>query len=415
MSNTWQVNYDEIKGFVAQHPSIQIKPDVFSIPSEVRPDFYRLADSLGENFIRDKFSASLEKAYTLSSNHERIRSELTTSLAVEEIEVKATIKEFLSNPMGHLIKLLFDPLFDLLMGKINPGTFEEMSTAKLQLAFDTFFQQAYESWLILSLLQLMAPDEAYIVPPPLNDFANECDSAITDSGGLPKQMVPDAVQARRFSFDSTTFVSYLVPKVIVHSKRLNLFVSLVSEFRNVPLRVVYLNQNVEWFMVSELYQKIGPGRIWPDLAIYLAKQPNDLIMVADNRNIARPDMIMHIEHEKDLREPGKPDMLKNRNEVFAPRLGSFVICPEILPEVDVETFKQQFRPLGQQIETAEAPVKTGEAREAESVPSKPTSSAVLPRGIDVICVGYDAAKLEPIANTIIESQHYVELTSNPDR
>ena len=355
----------------------------------------------------------MEKAHALSNSHESIRKDLTTSLALEKIEVRSSIKEFLSDPIAHLTKLLYDPLFDLLMGKINPLKFEEMATSKLQLAFDSFFQQAYQSWIMLALMQLMVADEVYAVPSQINQYANECDSTITDSGGLPKQMVPDAAQTRMFSLDSETFVSFLFPKVIVHSKLLNLFVSLVPDFRNVQFRLMYLNKNVEWLTLSALFPKIGPGKIWPDLGIYLAKETYDLVTVADNLYIARPDIIMHIEQEKDLREPGNPDMLKNRNEVFTPRLGSFVICPEIIPEASLEIFRQQLEPVLAQVKHGDTPLTTQSAHDSENISGEVTPNAAPQRNIEILCVGYDPAKLEPVANAILRSKRYAELVPNP--
>ena len=50
MSRTWQAKFEELTRFVAEHPSIVIKPEMSSIPSEVRPEFYVLFDAVRENF-----------------------------------------------------------------------------------------------------------------------------------------------------------------------------------------------------------------------------------------------------------------------------------------------------------------------------------------------------------------------------
>jgi len=411
MGNNWQVTYDEIKGFVAQHPSIEIGMNVVSIPGDVRDDFYRLFDSLRADFVRDYFSASLEKAYALSSNHEKIRNELTTILGVEGIEVETSLNDFLRNPIGHVTNLLFDPLFDLLKSKSNLETFEEISTRKINVAFDTLLQQGYKSWLTLSLMRHMAPDAAYIVPLP-NEVTDACDHDIGVPGTCHKQVPPDPVLANRLSFNATPFCPFLVPKVIIHSKLLNLFVSFLQEFRDVTGEAYSLSQQLEWYRLSELRSKIGRIRLWPDLAIYIARQPNELVIVADYHKMARPDIIVNIVQKNNLVEPGKPEMLKTQDKVFAPRLCSFVICPEPLTDADIETMKYQIQPETQQIEAVESRAKTGEHPESESTLPAPISSIGQSRDIKIIGVGYEAGKLELISNAIIQSRLYAELTSN---
>ena len=411
MSKSWQVTYDDIKNFIAQHPSIEINPGVMSIPTDVRPDFYRLFDALRDNFVKDNIPDFLEKTLALSSNHEGIRNKLSTGLGLEEIEIETSLNDFIRSPLGLMTGLLSEPAFDLLMGKSNPGTFDEISARKIVSAFETFFQQGYKSWLTLSLLQLMSPDSAFIVPLS-NDVSAPYDYDIGNAGTQDKQMLPDAVPASRLSFNRTPYFVLLVPKVIVHSKRLNVFVSLLQEFRFVPTEARYRNQQIEWYRLPDLIAKLGQGRIWPDLVIYLARQPNDLLLVADMFNMARPDIIVNILHKRDLGDPGKLAMFKSQNDIFAPRLGSFIVSSEALSDAEMEACNSQIQPRAQRIENAEGKLPVGATQLPES-PLTPTApGGPLPRDIKVLGVGYDAGKLEPIADAIIQSQIYADLTSN---
>ncbi|GEM_PF-1558722 len=413
MSNNWQVKYDELMGFMSKNPSIVIKPDVLSIPGEVRPDFYALFDCIRENFVRDNYTAPLDKAIVLSSSHERIKNELIAKLALEELEIRSTIRGFISDPMANSVKLLFDPLFDLLMGKIGLAAFEEVSNTKLKMSFDTFFQHANQSWVMLSLLKLLDPDEVYVVPPPLNELANEFDSVINDSGGMTKQMPPDTIQSNRISFNTATFASFMFPKVIVHSKLLNLFVSIASDFRNVPIRVVYLNKNVDWLPLMGVYQTVGNTKIWPDIAIYMANQPNDLVLVSDNQYIAVPDIIMSIEGETRLRETSTREILNKQDQAFKARVGNFVISPDMIQDADLADLTQQLKPRGANIEAPAEPAETSSANKAASAPAEKPPDIAPQRGIDILSVGYDETKLGPIFEAILHSEHYSQLVPPP--
>ena len=413
MSNSWQVKYEELMGFMSKNPSIVIKPDVLSIPGEVRSDFYALFDGIRENFIRDNYAASLEKAIALSSTHERIKNDLIAKLSLEEFETMSTIRGFISDPMANQVKLLFDPLFDLLMGKIGVAAFEEVSNTKLKMAFDTFFQHANKSWMMLSLLKLLDPDEVYVVPPPLNELANEFDSVISDSGGMTKQMPPDAIQSNRISFNTTTFASFMFPKVIVHSKLLNLFVSIASDFRNVPIRVVYLNKNVDWLPLMGVYETVGNTKIWPDIAIYMAKQPNDLVLVSDNQYIAVPDIIMNIEGETRLREPSTHEIVRKQDQAFKARAGNFVICPDLIQDADLADLTQQLNPQVAKIEAPAEPAETSSANEAASTPAENPLDIAPQRGIGILSIGYNETKLGPIFEVILHSEHYSQLIPAP--
>jgi hypothetical protein len=400
MGTPWQTSYNELEAYIGRQPSIAINPSGYSIPSEVRPEFYRLFDAVREAFIRDRFPASLEQAVTLSECHETLRQELIASLALEDIEARSAIREFLKGPLAQLSRLLFDPLFDLLSRKIDVAAFTESATTKVQSALDTFYQQAFQSWLMLALLGVLEPDAVYTVPAQLNEFANEADSVISDSGSLPKQMVPDAVEACRFSFDLPTFVSFLIPRVIVHSKRVDLFASLVTEFRTVPLRAIYYNEKMEWKQLSDIYSNIGRGKTWPDLALYLAQQQNDLIIAADNINMARPDIIFHIERASDLSEPERLEMIRNRYEVFQPRLGSYIITMDYITPEEVAGLNLRLQPKSK--ENAKNPTQEQEGNDVQAAPP-PTATAPAEAeygGIKIISCAYDKSNLEPIIRAI---------------
>jgi hypothetical protein len=136
-------------------------------------------------------------------------------------------------------------------------------------------------------------------------------------------------------------------------------------------------------------------------------------MVSDNQHFAHPDIIMHVESPQVLRDPGEPDLLRNRNRAFEPRLGSYVICTELIPQGDIESLKQQFKPAVPQKSDTEANANPAITNQAQNTPVEPTTNVNPPEKIEVMDVGYNAAKLEPVVDAILKSRRYAELAPNP--
>ncbi len=413
MDNSWQKTYDEIKDFITKNPTIEIGKDVLSIPDNVRPDFYRLFDTLRKNFIQDNFSTLLERAYALSHNHDKVRQAVTSSLNLEAIETKASLNEFVLNPINYIMRILLNPLFDLLKGKSDLTTFEQVANQNIMAAFDKFFHECYESWVTLSLLQLMAPDKAYTVPIP-DQFVDQCvtdDACIHD---MREVEIPDVIPIKKVSFDLTPFYPFLVPKVIVHSMRLNLFVSLIQDFHDVSQKARVYSGKLEWYKITELRKKFDRGKFWPDIAIYLAEQPNELALVADAYSLARPDIIVDIMEKKDWDKSGKLELIKYRYDVFKPRLGSFIVCLEPVSEVLLEILEPRSKPEVQLAKVMDKERMVDKLGASEGLVSTPPPATELPKEIHVISAGYNMEKLEPIIDVIIKSKPGIEADSYPE-
>jgi hypothetical protein len=412
MVDNWQPGYNNLKEFISRHPSIEINTSVLSIPADTRSDFYRLFDIFRQNLVKDTIPDFLEKTRVLSGKHEETRHRLSADLGLTEIELENGLNDFIRNPLGMMTSLLSDPAFDLLMGKTDPNTLAETSAKKIIPAFDSLFRQAYKSWLTLSLLQLMSPDAAYVVPLS-NDVSAPYDYDIGNAGAQDKQMLPDAEPTTRLSFNRTQYHVLLVPKVILHSRRLNIYISLQQEFRFVPTEARCRNQQIEWYRLSDLTEKLDQGKIWPDFMLYLGEKPKDLLLVADMFNVARPDIMVNILHKRDAGESDKLATLKRQHDVFAPRLGSFIVVPEALSDKQMEVLNTQIHPAGL-FENKDGEELGGLTQHPECSQSSPAPDGYPRTEVRVLGVGYDTLKLEPIADAITKSQFYADLTSNGD-
>jgi hypothetical protein len=164
MSNSWQKAYSGLKEYIAGNPIIEIGKNVIAIPGDVRPEFYRIFDTVRVTFLKEKFQTLLDEAVPLSKNYTEVGQEVTKSLGLADIKVSASLNWFLNDPVNGLIRLLFDPLFDLLKGKIDADTFEHVASINIENSFSKLFRSGYEKWVVLSLANLLAPDKAHAVP-----------------------------------------------------------------------------------------------------------------------------------------------------------------------------------------------------------------------------------------------------------
>lgn len=152
MPDNWHKAYAELRDDIAKHPSIEIGVNVVSVPSDVRPEFYRIFDALRMSFIRQNFQSSLEESYTLATEWERLKQSAKESLQFESVDVRAALNWFLLDPVSGLMRVLFDPLFDLLKGKIDLDTFKSTAAAAVDEALKQFLSEGYKRWTTLALV-----------------------------------------------------------------------------------------------------------------------------------------------------------------------------------------------------------------------------------------------------------------------
>lgn len=69
VSSNWQKAYRELTEFIADYSEVAIGARVVSIPEGIRPEFYRLFNTLRMSFVEEKFPYLLSEAATLSQSY----------------------------------------------------------------------------------------------------------------------------------------------------------------------------------------------------------------------------------------------------------------------------------------------------------------------------------------------------------
>ena len=401
MGSNWCQKYDELKEYIVIHPTIKIKPNVMVIPNEVRSEFNNLLNIVKTEYIKEAYPSLLTKATILSTKYAEVRKETLSRLSLEAIEVNPNLDWFLRDPLNGLTRKLFDPLFDLLQGKIDVGGFELLASKILKDSARNFMHRGYLNWVTLSLISLMAADEAYYVPAPEGSI--DPDLVPVDSHpGEYWQKIPDLVELKKLSLDVIENTLLLVPQVILHSDRLKVFVSMRTDFQDVYFKAYKLFDNItsmEWYRTEDILAKYGGAHLWPDIVIYLNGAGKELRVVADYLYIARPDIVINVMENSDGYESGGMEIVKHHNAILKPRLGSFVIYCEPIPQTVMKELEPNQQPQEITIASKEG---IGHSAGQRIVDLNKLSAGInkSPFNIHFLDAGYDVCKLEPIIDAM---------------
>ena len=413
MSNNWQKAYDELKDYISKNPTIEIAPNIVCISSDVRPEFYRLFYRVLSGFLKDNFPALLEKSYVLSKKWDEASRVAVDSLKLESIDLEANTRGFLLDPLDGLMRVLIDPLFDLLKGKNDLATFEQTAASMVEDRQIAFSHEGYQSWATLSLLKLLATDKVYHVPASEVDIDPSSHVAMTVVDSIQKS-VPDAVEINKISFAHSHMYSFLVPKLIGHSTSLNLFAAFFSDFdyNESRWKARMLTSERKWYGMSNITGEFGRNKLWPNMAIYISEYWKELVVVADCSRMAQPDIIVEFREDSDWYEKEGLETVKRHYNILKPKLGSFVVCLEPVSEAALKELEE--KPALQPVAMGTEPVATVEGA-PQPLAVVAVDEAVInpPLNIHLLSVGYDITKLEPIIEAIKGTKRAEATTGNP--
>lgn len=414
MSKNWQKDYDELKDYIKKNSAIEIGASVICIPSDVRPEFYRLFDKVRLGFIKDNLPGLLENSHVMSRKWKETSHATMDSLKLESIDLEPDPSWFLLDPNDGLMRILFDPLFDVLKGKKDLAAFEQTAVAALEDGYNRYYREGYHSWAVMSLLKLLSTDKVYYVKPADidADASSHVEAAAVE--GL-EEIVPDATEIDRISFKHALKFSFLGPNVIGHSASLDLFAAFVPDFAysESKWRARGFSTKRDWYETISIRKEFGGDNLWPDLALYTGKDKKELTVVADCYRTAQPDIIIEFKIDKDWYEKEGLETVKRHYNILKPKLGSFVICMDAVSEAALKELEEK---------PALQPLAAGTAPEAavEGVPQPLAvaagDEAVIepPLNIYLLSVGYDITRLEPIVEAIrAQNAPQEAITVNP--
>ncbi len=399
MSPGWREAYSELKDYITKNPAIEIGKNIVAIPGDVRPEFYRLFDTVRVAFLKEKHGNLLDEATPLIKSYAEAGQEMTESLGLPEIKVTASLNWFLNDPVNGLIRSIFDTLFDLLKGKIDTSIFEYAASINIENSFNRLFRLGYTNWVFLSLVNLVAPDRALTVP---TEDAR-VDTTLEEGGeaipGLREEPIKSPEEAKLLSLEHIRDVAFIVPDIIVHSPKADRYVSIRSELFEAKWRARQISDKREWQSFRTVAMPYEVIASWPDLSIYADDNAENLALVADFGRFCRPDIIIECMEQADWYQKGGLKRVKENHAFFKPRLGSYVISRLQAPGEALRELMPE--PMGEL-----------EAEQATEEPAPEEKAPVEQPNIHILTVGYDHSRLTPIIEALLPDGKVSEETGS---
>ena len=296
MGREWYQAHIKLKNFITGHPEIQFSHRVVAIPENVRPEFYRLFNQVRTTFVKEQLPNLPRETKRLKENYDQAEGDVKRLLKLKEISIPMDLYKFLNDANGRLAQELFNPLFNLLKGQIDAGTFEKEAAKNLKRSYGELFQWAYQKWIILSLVILLKANKIFSVTVPPIEMTPRGPKIVVEPQSTPKPQ-----ESRQLSLLRDTTPVFIAPDFIIHSPMINRFVSFGTEIGNLDMRAgamwkaAEVSPGREWYTLEALeplWKRCNPLDLRFDLMIYTGNKIEDLALIADSERICRPDLIL---------------------------------------------------------------------------------------------------------------------------
>lgn len=331
MTQAWQEEYEKLTQFISGNPEIKIGSSVIRIPQDFRPEFQRMFESVRTALIKETYNEFLNKAELLRDNYVKIEEEVTRTLRLEKISLAGSLQLFLHDPLKQLISVLYNPLFDLLKGKINLKEFQENAAKSIEVAFAPLYRSGYDKWITLNLVKLLQANSLLRID---NDDAT--DEEIWSDAVAIRRPVPAPKQSNTLSFERPVDVRFIIPDLIIQSAMTRGYISFRSEINRALTTATDVSDEIEWLTrkaVGELDSNIN--------LVYASTNPESLCLVSDHFNIGRPELIIQSIALLETYSKERIEKTKLCHQQLKPRLGTFVVLNEEAPAQLYAEFNQQ--------------------------------------------------------------------------
>ena len=284
MSDKWQQEYSKLVEFTGARPEILINQRKVIIPEDSRADFYSLFNTVRNAFVKEYCPGTIKESTAIKDNYNKAAAEATTFNCIKGISASADFDRFIQNPEAAITRPLFDPLFDLLKGKINEDGFRKTAKNALESFANDMKASVYEKWIILNIINLLKPDELYECSPELvENTRTEILKKLDHDSTLE---VPLVRKTSTLSWKFDINPQLTLADFIMHSsvKAQNKYIAIRSRFRAASNPAEALNKEREWLPVKTGFM------IRDDvILIYMSDNLQAISLVADNKHLCRPD------------------------------------------------------------------------------------------------------------------------------
>ncbi|NLD36978.1 MAG: hypothetical protein GX654_08920 [Desulfatiglans sp.] len=318
----WKQEYESLKTFISSNKEILISPYETSIPRPLRDEFYSRFDQVRKAFVRSWESHLFVDICALGRSYTEAEERLFKILALKKhIELQVDLASILHNPEEGMMRLIYDPLFELIQCKITENDFEVKAAKNLNQNALEMFRLGYELWAAISIILLLDPDKIFRVSLDENDkpFVSELDQIVIGA--------QHHHAAKR------------IPELILHSKTLNTHIAF-----KMPLRgeVDYYNLPTELPTQRMLRDRTGDTSMaLADRMIFMSviQDLNNIPVFAElhERKITSPDLTIEFLTAHDLSDEGALSRVQNRMQIMKPSFGGRIVV--VNPRAESEVYE----------------------------------------------------------------------------
>lgn len=380
MSNDWQASYAELKEYITANPEVNIGRDIVAIPKDYKPEFHRLFSGVRRSFIENNFSSLLSEFEALGRNYVDVKDEVVKLLGLAEVSLPSNLQRILNNPADELISVLFDPLFDLLKGKIDILTFEQTASDNIEGLCRRLYRQGYQEWVTQALITLLTPDRAFRVS--IEDFDSEALATELTDGGDCEERLPNPQETKYLSFEHGRPPTFIVPDIIVYAAKTDQYFSLRTDLQEAVWLSVSVSDRREWLYLSSIRKEMDQGLTWPAIVIYRSDKLKELALIADYDRFCRPDLIIECMEQSDWYTQEGLDRVKLHHNVLKPTLGTYVISRKPVSKNAIKELELYSKP----------------EQEQEYLPVNERGERAV--GIRILDIGFDRTLLSPIIDLL---------------
>jgi hypothetical protein len=295
MAFTWQQRYLSLTNYLSNNPDIVINMNKTVIPATKKEEFYALFNATRQAFLHDHCYTILADARSLQNHLASAFQDIKTILNIKDVVLPPYLADFVHEPEQRLMIELFDPLLTLLKGKISLDAFSSQAISSVLTAFNQLFQQSYEKWVALSIVDLLKAGKAYYVPFIREDLFTPRYMEPYKFGKVKTVALPPE-PTDKLSFVHQSHPVFIVSDFIVYSPLSNGFLSFRTELDMSKMAAESYSANQEWLSLEPLRSRSDYYNMQPGLLIHMDSKLEELSLIADYHQFLRPDIIIECMH-----------------------------------------------------------------------------------------------------------------------
>lgn len=329
MTDSWQNLYSCLTDFVSRHNEIQIKPDFIKIPNEIRPEFYIHFDKVRRAFIEQTLPKCLEDSLILTGEVTRAEKKAAEKLGLTRVQYPVLLERFLHDPLDAFMREAFDPLFDLLLGRIDLDGFAQNVPQRIADFYSERCSQSHEKWLTLSLIYMLGASELFQFKQPEIVLADA-----HRAQEIVMEEVPIPILSKELQFYDQPESAFTLPDYIVYVPEIKKYVAVRSGANNALATAFDTSGKRKWLDIETVSQTSYGMRLSDVTLIYIADNADDIALIADKKKFCRPDIIVECKiYSPQLAEDLLEDITSHYT-ALQPRIAAFLVLPTAMETLD---------------------------------------------------------------------------------